>query len=113
MHESVYPAFRDRFVERVSALRVGPGYGFDVEMGGLVSADQLDRVAAQVNQARGDGARVLTGGRARPVVALYSFSTVDEAVARTNDTRFGLSASVWGRDLSAAGPSGSVSRPDT
>ncbi|RDI49416.1 succinic semialdehyde dehydrogenase [Nocardia mexicana] len=131
VHESVYPAFRDRFTERVSALRVGPGYGFDTEMGALVSADQLDRVAAQVDQARDRGARVLTGGRARPdlgptfyeptvleavtsemdvfgeetfgpVVALYPFSTVDEAVERANDTRFGLSASVWGRNLSAA-----------
>ncbi|MBF6327671.1 succinic semialdehyde dehydrogenase [Nocardia transvalensis] len=131
VHESVYPAFRDRFVEKVSRLRVGPGYDFDVEMGGLVSVDQCERVAAQVEQARSRGARVLTGGRARPdlgptfyeptvlegvtaemdvcteetfgpVVALYPYSTVDEAVARANDTRFGLSASVWGRDVAAA-----------
>ncbi|MGV9680262.1 succinic semialdehyde dehydrogenase [Nocardia sp. NPDC003482] len=130
-HESVYAAFREKLVARVGSLRVGPGYDFDIEMGGLISAEHRDRVAAQVEQARERGARVLTGGRARPdlgptfyeptvlenvtagtdlfaeetfgpVVSLYPFATVDEAVARANDTRYGLSASVWGRDLAAA-----------
>lgn len=131
VHESVYPAFRDEFTARVAALRVGPGYDFDTEMGALVSEDQCARVAAQVEQAKAVGARVLTGGHALPelgptfyaptvlegvtaemdvfgaetfgpVVALYPFSTVDEAVELANDTRYGLSASVWGRDLAAA-----------
>lgn len=131
IHESVYPAFRDRFVARVARMRVGPGYDFDAEMGGLVSQDHRDRVAAQVDRAVEHGARVLTGGHARPdlgptfyeptvlenvtagtglfidetfgpVVALYPFTTVDEAVRLANDTRYGLSASVWSRDLAAA-----------
>ncbi|WP_280367971.1 succinic semialdehyde dehydrogenase [Nocardia wallacei] len=131
IHESVYPVFRDRFVARVAGMRVGPGYDFDAEMGGLVSEDHRDRVAAQVDRAVEHGARILTGGRARsdlgptfyeptvlenvtagtdlfaeetfgPVVALYSFTTVEEAVRLANDTRYGLSASVWSRDLTAA-----------
>ncbi|MBF6175676.1 succinic semialdehyde dehydrogenase [Nocardia blacklockiae] len=131
VHDSVYADFRDRFVARVAALRVGPGYDFDAEMGGLISEEHRDRVAAQVDRAREHGARVLTGGRTRPdlgptfyeptvlenvtagtdlfteetfgpVVALYPFATVDEAVRLANDTRYGLSASVWGRDLAAA-----------
>ncbi|WP_024805116.1 succinic semialdehyde dehydrogenase [Nocardia sp. BMG51109] len=131
VHESVYAAFRDRFVARVAAMRVGAGYDFDAEMGGLVSVEHRDRVAAQVEQAKALGATVLTGGRARPdlgptfyeptvlenvtagadlfgeetfgpVAALYPFATADEAVRLANDTRYGLSASVWGRDLRAA-----------
>lgn len=131
VHASRYPEFRDRFVARVAEMRVGAGYGFDAEMGGLVSEEHRDRVAAHVEQARARGARVLTGGRARPdlgptfyeptvlenvtprmdlfaeetfgpVVALYPFASVDEAVRLANNTRYGLSASVWGRDLRAA-----------
>ncbi|MEI9851447.1 MAG: aldehyde dehydrogenase family protein [Sphingomonas sp.] len=37
-----------------------------------------------------------------PVVPILSFDSVDEAVARANATRFGLGASVWGRDLDRA-----------
>jgi succinate-semialdehyde dehydrogenase / glutarate-semialdehyde dehydrogenase len=36
-----------------------------------------------------------------PVVALRRYRDVDEAVALANDTRYGLNASVWGKDLAA------------
>jgi succinate-semialdehyde dehydrogenase/glutarate-semialdehyde dehydrogenase len=37
-----------------------------------------------------------------PVVSVYSFRTVDEAIARANDSRYGLNASIWTKDTSAA-----------
>jgi succinate-semialdehyde dehydrogenase/glutarate-semialdehyde dehydrogenase len=88
-------------------------------------------VASHVEDAVAKGARVVTGGRARPdigpaffeptilegvtqdmlagscetfgpVVALHRYRTVDDAVALANDTDYGLNASVWGTDLAAA-----------
>ena len=37
-----------------------------------------------------------------PVVSLYSYDTVDEAVELANDTDYGLNASVWGGDVKTA-----------
>ncbi|KAA9156359.1 succinate-semialdehyde dehydrogenase (NADP(+)) [Amycolatopsis acidicola] len=129
VHRSNYEKFRDAFVGRVSRLDVGPGYGYDRDVGALANPDQLARVTRHVEQAREAGARVLTGGRALPelgptfyaptvlenvdptreteetfgpVVSLTPFDTVDEAVAGANATDYGLSASVWGQNLSRA-----------
>lgn len=123
---SLYDDFVRRLTERVGTLRLGPGPGWDVEMGSLVSEAQLATVTAHVDDAVAKGARVLTGGRARPdlgplfyeptvladvtddmtlareetfgpVVAVYRVADDDEAVERANDTVYGLNASVWSR----------------
>lgn len=129
--ESRYDEFRDKFVAATEALTIGASYDFGPDMGSLVSPDQKDRVQAHVDDAVAKGARVLTGGRARPdlgpaffeptilegvtkdmlcgvtetfgpVVALHCYRTVDEAVALANDTDYGLNASVWGGDVATA-----------
>lgn len=129
--DAVYEDFVGRLTERVAALRLGPGTGWDVEMGSLVSEDQLTTVTAHVADAVAKGATVLTGGRARPdlgplfyeptlladvtdemtlardetfgpVVALYRVADDEEAVERANDTAYGLNASVWSRSRGEA-----------
>jgi succinate-semialdehyde dehydrogenase/glutarate-semialdehyde dehydrogenase len=124
--DGVYDAFVPALVDRVARMRVGPGPDWDVEMGSLVSAERLAAVAAHVEDAVAKGARVLVGGHplpeagpyfyaptlltdvpddarlAReetfgPVVAVYRVADADEAVARANDTEYGLNASVWSR----------------
>ena len=96
-------------------------------MGSLVSQAQLDTVTSQVEDAVAKGARVLTGGRARPdlgpyvfeptilegvtpemtcfgqetfgpVVSLYRFHDEADAVARANAGEYGLNGSVYSRD---------------
>jgi len=123
----VADAFLDRFAARTRALRLGNTLGWGADMGSLVSQRQLDTVTRHVDEAVGNGARVLAGGRARPdvgplfyeptildgvdaasavcaeetfgpVVSVYRFDSEDEAVAQANSTPYGLNSSVWSRN---------------
>jgi acyl-CoA reductase-like NAD-dependent aldehyde dehydrogenase len=125
--DQIFDRFLDRFVARTEAMTLGNSLEWGVDMGTLISAEQLARVSAHVEDAVAKGARVLTGGRARPdlgenffeptiltgvtpqmtcfgqetfgpVVALYRFHEEGEAVARANDGDFGLNASIYSRD---------------
>src|SRR4029453_17524696 len=129
--DSLYDEFKTKFVAAAEGLRLGASYDFEPELGSLISIDHRDRVASHVEDAVAKGATVLTGGRARPdlgpaffeptilegvtkdmlagvtetfgpVVALHSYSSVDEAVALANDTDYGLNASIWGGDVADA-----------
>ena len=123
--------FTQRFVVGAEKIQLGATYDFEPQMGSLISSEHLDRVSSHVEDARAAGAEVLTGGRARPdlgptfyeptvlrgvtkemkhgveetfgpVTSIYTYSSLDEAVALANDTDYGLNASVWGTDLAAA-----------
>ena len=125
--DQVYDRFVEKFVARTNAMALRPGLDWGSDMGSLISQDQLDTVVAHVEDARTKGARVLTGGRARPdlgpffyeptilegvtpdmtcfghetfgpVIALYRFSDEADAVARANAGDYGLNASIYTRD---------------
>ena len=97
---------------------------YETEMGCLQSQGQFDIVKSMVDEAIESGATVLTGGRPRPdlgplfyeptvltdvpegvalltkevfgpVVVLQRVSDVHEAIAKSNDSRYGLNASLW------------------
>ena len=125
VHTDIYDRFVPPFIAAIEARSLALTLDFSADMGSLISAEQLEKVSAHISDAVALGARVLTGGNARPdigpyvieptvldsvsedmmlcrnetfgpVVALYRFSTDDEAVALANDTDYGLNASVWG-----------------
>jgi len=125
--DQVYDRFVDRFVARTEAMTLGATLHWDVDMGTLISQAQLDAATAHVADAAARGARVLTGGHARPdlgpyfheptilegvnpdmacfgdetfgpVVALYRFHDEADAVARANAGEYGLNAAVYSQD---------------
>jgi succinate-semialdehyde dehydrogenase / glutarate-semialdehyde dehydrogenase len=128
VHESIFDRFLERFGHRVRHIKLGADLDYGPEMGSLSSERQMQTVAEHVQDALDAGATLVAGGRPRPdlgpcffeptvltdvrggmkcfadetfgpVVAVYRYQTVDEAVRMANATSYGLSASVWTGDL--------------
>ncbi len=124
----VYDEFLDVFVDHAKTLNVGDPFDSATDIGPMASANQRDKVAAQVEAAVAAGAEVVTGGdRAGherghyyspvvvtgapaqtdllreetfgPVAPIVPVDSLDEAIALANGTRFGLGANVYTRDL--------------
>jgi succinate-semialdehyde dehydrogenase / glutarate-semialdehyde dehydrogenase len=125
--DQVYDRFLERFVARTEAMTLGATLAWGNDMGSLISRQQLDTVTRHVDDAVAKGARVLTGGRARPdlgpffyeptilegvtpemtcfgnetfgpVISAYRFQDEAEAIARANDGEYGLNASIYSQD---------------
>ena len=118
--------FERRFVEAMSALRVGDPLDEATQLGPLATPDILDDLDRQVRESVGAGARLLTGGHRLdrpgnfyaptvladvpkdspayreelfgPVAVLFRVEGIEEAIRLSNDTEFGLGASVWTND---------------
>jgi acyl-CoA reductase-like NAD-dependent aldehyde dehydrogenase len=124
VEEPVYDEFVSRLVAEVRGLRQGfDGRSYGAEIGAMATGAQVDIVSDHVEEARQKGARVLTGGKRRegpgdwyeptviadvdhsmkvmidetfgPVIPVMKVRDADEAVRLANDTRYGLSASVF------------------
>jgi aminobutyraldehyde dehydrogenase len=143
VQETVAEEFIGHLTREVEAIVVGdPGSGDDVEVGPLVSKAHFDRVSGFLDRAAAEGIRATVGGTviegtgyfvaptvlvevpegaecARdeifgPVVTVETFATEEEAIRRANDTKLGLSASVWtesgrrGHDVAARLDAGTV-----
>jgi len=63
VQDSVYEAFADKLVARVSSLRVGPGDRDDSQIGPMINARAVEKIERHVQDALAKGARLLTGGR--------------------------------------------------
>ena len=127
VHESIAEAFLGELVPLVEALVVGDPLDDATDVSSLISAGDTERVAAWIAEATATGARVACGGGLRdgvlaptvltdvtpdmkvcaqevfgPVVGVQTYSSVDDALALANDTRFGLQAAIFTRDLPLA-----------
>lgn len=120
--ERILDKFEKRVVELASGYTVGPWDMPGVNIGPIINADQHGKIIEQIRDAVDKGARVLLGGVDQPeryinptvicdlrpdmimeqketfgpVVAISSYSEVDEAVRRSNDSTYGLGAIVFG-----------------
>jgi len=130
VQKGIKEAFLKRLSERLEGVKMGDPLDEAVNYGPLVSAEQLEIVEGYIAKGIEEGARLVCGGKrveregyyleptvfadvtddmtiAReeifgPVLSLLEFETEDEALARANDTEFGLSAGVFTRDLARA-----------
>ncbi|WP_294563991.1 NAD-dependent succinate-semialdehyde dehydrogenase [uncultured Arthrobacter sp.] len=130
VHSAVAEEFTRKFVGLTQKLRVGDGFDEGTEVGPIISATQRDTVAGLVESLKAIDAELLTGGSAvegggyfyqptvfkvndrdnevcnqelfAPIATIYTVDSTAEAVQVANDTRYGLAAYVFTRDLSRA-----------
>ncbi|CAL3963131.1 unnamed protein product [Diplocarpon coronariae] len=130
IHDSIYPAFRDAMVAYTQTLKVGPGFEDGVAIGPVQNAMQYERVKGFLDDAAehsqvvalggdipasegyfisptiienpADDSRVVMEEPFGPVLPIMRWCDEEDVVRRANDTRMGLGASVWSRDLDEA-----------
>jgi succinate-semialdehyde dehydrogenase/glutarate-semialdehyde dehydrogenase len=128
VHEKVHDVFVQKFAAKMQALKVGNGLEEGVSVGPLVNADTRDKVAHLVEDALNKGAKAVIGGNRLnrtgyfypptvlidvpdnaqclkeeifgPVAPIQKFRDEDDAIAKANDTEFGLISYLYTRDLS-------------
>lgn len=130
VQDDIYEEFRDRFLKRIEAGKVGDPADPETEVGPVVNEGQFESVLEGIARGRDDGGTVLAGGERAdpdaylipptvfenvgddaflsceevfgPVTTLYRYGTLDEAIERANSVRFGLSAAVFTTNLATA-----------
>ncbi|PTX53701.1 succinate semialdehyde dehydrogenase [Melghirimyces profundicolus] len=132
VHRSIKEEFADLLARYTGEMKVGPGLEEGVQIGPLIDQAALEKVERHVRDAEAKGARVMVGGRAvpaegsgcffeptvlldtteemlveqeetfGPVLPVHVFDTEEEALTLANNTRFGLAAYLYTRDLSRA-----------
>jgi betaine-aldehyde dehydrogenase len=127
VHQSIAESFVAALVDRSRDVRVGDPLDPETKVGAIISADHLAKIEGYVAGATQAGGRVRLGGARLastglfmaptivddvnpgmaiaaeevfgPVLSVLTFASANEAIAIANRSSYGLSASVWSRDL--------------
>lgn len=131
VQRSVYEQFCDRLQADFATIRMGDPLAENVEVGSLINRAAVDRLNSQVEDARSKGAEVLIGGKGReagegcffeptvltntsqgmdvlereifgPMLLVEPVDDLDQAIALSNDSEYGLTSSIFTNDLNSA-----------
>jgi acyl-CoA reductase-like NAD-dependent aldehyde dehydrogenase len=127
VHEAVWDEFMDAFVAGAKALKVGDPIDPTTDVGPMVDGAAAGRTQRWVDEALALGGKALLGGTAdgsffpptvltdvpdtaqvcsneafAPLVVAFPFGELDDAIARVNDSMFGLQTGVFTNDLAGA-----------
>ncbi|HEY4643869.1 MAG TPA: aldehyde dehydrogenase family protein [Bacteroidota bacterium] len=124
IQNDLYKEFLARFLDETKRLKVGDPLEDDTIVGPMIDPMAAERVESWIEEAVAGGAEVLSGGKRKgamveptvlanvkrdmkvycqevfgPVVTVDSFKSFDEAIAKMNDTVYGLQAGVYSNDF--------------
>ncbi|MEC9428977.1 MAG: aldehyde dehydrogenase family protein [Pseudomonadota bacterium] len=124
VHSKIYDEFKSRYVEKVKALVSGDPSNEDTFIGPMISEGEAERLHGWIEEAKEKGATILCGGTRDgamleatvmenvpkdcdasaeeafgPLSILVPFDDYDEALEEVNNSRYGLQAGVFTRDI--------------
>ena len=134
VQRGAYDELQRRLVERAEAMRLGPGWEDDTDVGPVINAGALEKIHSYTGIGQDEGAKLLTGGEAAtdgdlakghyyrptifadvepgmriaqeeifgPTTALIPVDSFDDAIRAANGVRYGLSSSIFTRDVNKA-----------
>lgn len=127
VHEKIFDKFLDKFVSATKALKLGDPMLEETDVGPVIDTDSADRIMKWIEEALDSGAEMLTGGHRDgrlieptvltnvpptcnvscnevfgPVVHIERYKDFDEALSWVNNTRYGLQAAVFTKDMKKA-----------
>ncbi len=121
---AIYADLLDALVQPTQDFNAGNPFDEDVKMGPMIRQTDAERVESWITEAVGQGARVIAGGERQgtlhtatviadalpdmlisreelfgPAIAVSAFDDIDDAIAKANDSRFGLSAGIFTQNV--------------
>ncbi|MBL5766217.1 aldehyde dehydrogenase family protein [Heyndrickxia sporothermodurans] len=127
VHQSLYQKFVEKFVSRTKQLVVGSPLDEDTNITAVISKKSLDRIQSWIAEAVQEGATIECGGKTEgnallptvltnvnrdskvfryeifgPVVCIFPFDTLDDAINDANDSRYGLNSGIMTPSLERA-----------
>ncbi|RSL33120.1 aldehyde dehydrogenase family protein [Salibacterium salarium] len=127
VHENIYETFVEKFVEETEKLVTGNPLQEKTNVSAVISKDDVGRALSWIKEAEQNGATLRTGGTTEgsivlptvltgvdrnqkvscqevfaPIVLINAVDSVENAITEVNDSRFGLQAGIYTRDIQKA-----------